>query len=94
MKRTITLLFGLAFAIQVNSQIFNAGFENNNGTPLSEFTTINNDGLLVPFYAPVLEFDTELRVNEQVNCQMSNIIRCAKPTQRIVFLVIFQLFLS
>ncbi len=59
MKRTITLLFGLALAIQANAQIFSAGFENNNGTPLSEFTTINNDGLLVPFYAPVVEFDTE-----------------------------------
>lgn len=59
MKKTITLLLGLAFAIQANSQIFSAGFENNNGTRLSEFTTINNDGLLVPVYAPVLEFDTE-----------------------------------
>lgn len=44
---------------QVYAQIFSAGFEDNNGTPLSEFTTINNDSLSVPFYAPVLEFDTE-----------------------------------
>lgn len=59
MKKTITLLFFLALVIQANSQIFNAGFEANNGTPLSDFTTINNDGLPVPVYAPVLDFNTE-----------------------------------
>lgn len=59
MKKTITLLFFFALVIQANSQIFNSGFEANNGTPLSDFTTINNDGLTVPSYATVPEFNTE-----------------------------------
>ncbi|MGO1586090.1 MAG: choice-of-anchor J domain-containing protein, partial [Mesonia sp.] len=59
MRTTITLFFALAFIIQANSQIFNSGFEDNNGTPLSDFTTINNDGLSVPVYAPVPDFNTE-----------------------------------
>tara|TARA_R110000851_G_scaffold157058_1_gene299681 strand:+ start:56576 stop:58087 length:1512 start_codon:yes stop_codon:yes gene_type:complete len=45
--------------IQANAQIFSSGFENNNGTPLSEYTTINNDGLSVPIFAPVQDFNTE-----------------------------------
>ena len=57
MKRTITLFFALAFISYANSQIFNSGFENNNGTPLSEYSTINNDGLTVPIYAPVQAFN-------------------------------------
>lgn len=59
MKKTITLLFFFTLVIQANSQIFNSGFEANNGTPLSDFTTINNDGLTVPSYATVPEFNTE-----------------------------------
>ncbi|WP_026449853.1 T9SS-dependent choice-of-anchor J family protein [Aequorivita capsosiphonis] len=59
MKKTITLFFVLAFIYNANSQIFNSGFENNNGTSLSEYSTINNDGLTVPSYAPVQEFNDE-----------------------------------
>lgn len=59
MKKTITLFFTLMLVIQANSQIFSSGFENNNGTPLSSFTTINNDGLSVPSFAPVQDFNTE-----------------------------------
>ncbi|WP_339699289.1 choice-of-anchor J domain-containing protein [uncultured Marixanthomonas sp.] len=59
MKKTITLLLTLMLIIQANAQIFSSGFENNNGTPLSEYTTINNDGLSVPIFAPVQDFNTE-----------------------------------
>lgn len=59
MKNTITLLFAMMLIFNANAQIFSSGFENNNGTPLSEYTTINNDGLSVPSYAPVLDFNTE-----------------------------------
>lgn len=45
--------------MNANAQIFNAGFENNNGTPLSSFKTINADGNLVPFYSEVQDFNTE-----------------------------------
>ena len=58
MKSIFTLVYLTVFAFQSQSQIFSSGFENNNGTPLSSYTMINNDGLSVPFYAPVLEFDT------------------------------------
>lgn len=59
MKITTTLFLGLLFVAQVHSQIFSAGFENNNGTPLSSFTTVNNDGLTVPVFAPIQDFNTE-----------------------------------
>ncbi|WP_310991361.1 T9SS-dependent choice-of-anchor J family protein [Aequorivita marina] len=59
MIKKITLFFALAFIHNANSQIFNSGFENNNGTPLSEYTTANNDGLMVPIFAPVQDFNTE-----------------------------------
>ncbi len=41
----------------INAQVFNAGFENNNGTPLSQFKTINADGLTVPEWAEVQDFN-------------------------------------
>ena len=59
MKRKITTVLLIAATLQFQSQIFSSGFENNNGTPLSSYTKINADGLTVPFYAPVLDFDTE-----------------------------------
>lgn len=59
MKRKILSLSALALLIQVNAQIFNSGFENNNGTPLSAYTTINADGNQVAPWAPVPEFSTE-----------------------------------
>lgn len=59
MKKTITSLLLVAATMQMTAQIFNSGFENNNGTPLSAFTVLNQDGLTVPFYAPVLDFDTD-----------------------------------
>lgn len=40
-------------------QIFNAGFENNNGTPLSEFTILNLDNNPVEDWMPVPDFNTE-----------------------------------
>lgn len=59
MKRKILSIGALALITQFNAQIFNAGFENNNGTPLSSFTTINADGNQVASWAPVQEFNTE-----------------------------------
>lgn len=59
MKKALCSIAALVAALQMNSQIFNAGFENNNGTPLSEFTTLNLDGNSVPFYAEVQDFNTE-----------------------------------
>ncbi|MDO5654836.1 MAG: choice-of-anchor J domain-containing protein [Flavobacteriaceae bacterium] len=58
MKKYFTIVL-IAFLLNPGfSQIFESGFENNNGVPLSEYEMINVDGLSVPFYAPVLEFDT------------------------------------
>lgn len=45
--------------VNINAQVFNAGFENNNGTPLSQFKKINADGLQVPEWGQVPEFNTE-----------------------------------
>lgn len=62
MKTKKITFFMLAVAFSLNSlyaQIFNAGFEDNNGTPLSEFKTINNDGNEVPSFAEILEFNEE-----------------------------------
>ena len=59
MKRKILSIGALALITQFNAQIFNAGFEDNNGTPLSSFTKINADGNAVAFWAPVQEFNTE-----------------------------------
>lgn len=59
MKRKILSIATLAILTQVNAQIFNSGFENNNGTPFSSYTTINADGNMVAEWAPVQEFNTE-----------------------------------
>lgn len=59
MKRKLLSLAALALMIQFQAQIFNSGFENNNGTPLSAYTTINADGNTVAEWAPVQEFNTE-----------------------------------
>lgn len=59
MKRKILSIGALVLITQLNAQIFNAGFEDNNGTPLSSFTKINADGNEVAFWAPVQEFNTE-----------------------------------
>ena len=59
MKKNIYSVIALAGALTLNAQIFSAGFENNNGTPLSEFKTVNADGNQVPFYAQVQDFNTE-----------------------------------
>ena len=36
-------LLALSLVANINAQVFNAGFEKNNGTPLSQFKTINAD---------------------------------------------------
>lgn len=59
MKKKIYTVLGLAIVLNLNAQIFSAGFENNNGTPLSQFKTINIDGLTVPEWGQVQEFNTE-----------------------------------
>ena len=59
MKKTILSLLTLGMMMNTSAQIFNTGFENNNGTPLSSFKTINADGNAVPFYAEVQDFNTE-----------------------------------
>ncbi len=59
MKRKLLSLAALALMIQFQAQIFSSGFENNNGTPLSAYTTINADGNTVAEWAPVQEFNTE-----------------------------------
>lgn len=48
-----------ALLTSVSAQIFNAGFENNNGVPLSEWTMINVDGNTVASWAPVQAFNDE-----------------------------------
>lgn len=59
MKRKILSVAALAVLSQTGAQIFNSGFENNNGTPLSEYTKINADGNTVAEWAPVPEFSNE-----------------------------------
>lgn len=59
MNRKIISLLALSLVVNINAQVFNAGFENNNGTRLSQFKTINADGLQVPEWAQVQEFNTE-----------------------------------
>lgn len=59
MRRKILSISALMLIMQANAQIFNSGFENNNGTPLSAYTTINADGNQVAPWAPVQEFNTE-----------------------------------
>lgn len=59
MNKKIISLLALSLVVNINAQVFNAGFENNNGTPLSQFKTINADGNLVPFFAQVQDFNTE-----------------------------------
>lgn len=55
-KKIISLL-ALSLLVNINAQVFNAGFENNNGTPLSQFKTINADGLTVPEWGQVQDFN-------------------------------------
>lgn len=50
-------LFGVV--CNITAQIFNAGFENNNGVPLSAFKKINIDQNKVAIWAPVQEFNDE-----------------------------------
>ena len=59
MNKKIISLLALSLVANINAQVFNAGFEKNNGTPLSQFKTINADGNTVPFYAEVQDFNTE-----------------------------------
>lgn len=59
MNKKIISLLALSLVVNINAQVFNAGFENNNGTRLSQFKTINADGLQVPEWAQVQEFNTE-----------------------------------
>lgn len=57
MKKKIYTVLGLAIVLNLNAQIFSAGFENNNGTPISQFKTINADGLTVPEWGQVQDFN-------------------------------------
>ncbi|SDG12759.1 T9SS-dependent choice-of-anchor J family protein [Epilithonimonas hungarica] len=57
MNKKIISLLALSLVVNINAQVFNAGFENNNGTPLSQFKTINADGLTVPEWAQVQDFN-------------------------------------
>ncbi|WP_379963465.1 choice-of-anchor J domain-containing protein [Epilithonimonas sp. UC225_85] len=59
MNKKIISLLALSLVVNINAQVFNAGFENNNGTPLSQFKTINADGLTVPEWGQVQDFNTE-----------------------------------
>lgn len=59
MKKNLYSVFALLSMVAAQAQIFNAGFENNNGTPLSEFKKVNQDGNTVPFYAEIQDFNTE-----------------------------------
>ena len=59
MNKKIISLLALSLVANINAQVFNAGFENNNGTPLSQFKTINADGLQIPEWGQVPEFNTE-----------------------------------
>lgn len=57
--KNILVLVLYSFSIIAYAQIFSAGFENNNGTPLSEWKTINADSLKVPSWMPVQDFNDE-----------------------------------
>ncbi|WP_027382239.1 T9SS-dependent choice-of-anchor J family protein [Epilithonimonas caeni] len=57
MNKKIISLLALSLLVNINAQVFNAGFENNNGTPLSQFKTINADGLTVPEWGQVQDFN-------------------------------------
>lgn len=57
MNKKIISLLALSLVVNINAQVFNAGFENNNGTPLSQFKTINADGLTVPEWGQVQDFN-------------------------------------
>jgi len=59
MKKNFYTLLALAATISLEAQVFNAGFENNNGTPFSSFKKINRDGKTVPVYAEIQDFNTE-----------------------------------
>lgn len=59
MSKKILTLAALALILNANAQLFNSGFENNNGTPLSSYTKINVDGNPVASWAPVPEFSNE-----------------------------------
>lgn len=59
MDKKIYTILGLSCVLTLNAQIFSAGFENNNGTPLSQFKTINQDGNQVPFWSDLQEFNTD-----------------------------------
>lgn len=59
MKRILSFALTLSMLVNLSSQIFNAGFENNNGTPLSEWSKINADGNPVASWMPVPEFNDE-----------------------------------
>lgn len=59
MNKKIISLLVLALSASAGAQIFSSGFEDNNGTPLSEYKKVNADGLTVPDYAPVQDFSTE-----------------------------------
>lgn len=58
MKKNFYTLLALAATISLEAQIFSAGFEKNNGTPLSAFKKVNLDGNTVPVYAEIQDFNT------------------------------------
>lgn len=59
MKKILCSVFALVSFFAAKAQIFNAGFENNNGTPFSAFKKVNRDGNTVPGYAQIQDFNTE-----------------------------------
>lgn len=59
MKRKLLFIGLLGSFLVSNAQIFNSGFENNNGTPLSAYKKINADGLMVAPWAPIQDFNNE-----------------------------------
>lgn len=59
MSKKLLTLGALTLILNANAQLFNSGFENNNGTPLSSFTKINADGNPVADWAPIPEFSNE-----------------------------------
>ncbi len=59
MKKFIILTSLILGSHYLSAQVFNSGFENNNGVPLSEWTTINADENPVEDWMPVPEFNDE-----------------------------------
>jgi len=59
MKKIYLFVLLFSLTINVSAQIFSAGFENNNGTPLSAFKKVNNDSLTLSFTAQIQDFNTE-----------------------------------